>query len=293
LKGFAAQALLLTLISATASGTMVFCLAKITRQVHDIFVAQFLFQLVGIPMLIVIAPIVPVGSIHGIPGMALLVGLGVLVTFAFTLYFHSLKVGNLAVIAPMQNAKVLITVTLAVAFLNETISPLRGFGIVAVVAGVVLLAVQFKSGIDRGKATLYRGVVPALIASAGLAFYQFFVAISDRLNSWYYTSLVIRIVIPITIALIFVMRGRAKELRTIFNAAPWRLITIAAFLDVVGFSTFNFALSRYDVSYVSVIASASPAVSVLLALIFLGEKLERYQKVGFALAIAGVAALNI
>jgi len=271
----------------------VFCLAKITRQVHDIFVAQFLFQLVGIPMLLIIAPIVPVGSIHGLPGLALLVGLGILVTFAFTLYFHALKIGNLAVIAPLQNAKVLITITLAVAYLNETISPLRGLGIAAVVAGVVLLAVRLQSGIDLGKTTLYRGVVPALIASAGLAFYQFFVAISDRWNSWYYTSLVIRVVIPIVIALMFLVQGRLRQLGPVFKTAPWRLITIAALLDVVGFSTFNFAVSRYDVSYVSVITSASPAVSVVLALVFLGEKLERYQKVGFALAVVGVAALNI
>jgi drug/metabolite transporter (DMT)-like permease len=293
LRGFVAQALLLTLISATASGTMVFCLAKITRQIKDIFVAQFLFQLLGIPMLIIIAPIVPVGSIHGIPGLVLLIGLGVLVTFAFTLYFHALRIGNLAIIAPLQNAKVLITVALAVAFLNESISPLRGVGTIAVVCGVVMLAMNLRSGAGPGKAALYRGVVPGLVASVGLAFYQFFVAISDRLNSWYYTSLVIRIVIPIVIAIVFLVQGHQQQLKTAFKAAPWRLIAVASFLDVVGFSTFNFALSRYDVSYVSVIASASPAVSVVLALVFLGEKLERYQIVGFVLAVAGVAVLNI
>lgn len=270
-----------------------FCLSKITRRIKDVFVAQFLFQLVGIPMLLVIAPVVPVGSIHGIEGFAFLVGLGILVTFAFTLYFHALQIGNLAVIAPLQNAKVLITVALAVAFLNESISPLRGVGTIAVVCGVVLLAMNLKPGAGPGKASLYRGVVPGLVASVGLAFYQFFVAISDRLNSWYYTSLVIRIVIPIVIAVMFLVQGRRQQLKTAFRAAPWRLIAAASFLDVVGFSTFNIAVSRYDVSYVSVIASASPVVSVVLALVFLGEKLERYQIAGFVLAVAGVAALNI
>ena len=272
---------------------MYFYLTKLTREMGDVVVAQFVFQLAGIPMLLVIFPFVSASPVAGVGGLSLLIGLGILTTFSFTLYLHALKIGNLAVIAPLQNARVLITVALAVIVLKETVSPLRALGIVGVLIGVILLAIKLKSGVSLRGAEFYRGVLPAAIAITGLGFYQFFGSISARWNDWYYTSLVIRIVIPTAIGAMFLVTGKWREWRAILRMTPWRLVAVASFLDVVGFSSFNFAVSRYDVSYVSVIVSASPAVSVLFAVTYLHERLSLHQKIGLALAVAGVAVLNI
>lgn len=279
------QALLISLVPVFSWGIMWFFVTKATRTM-ELFQAQFLFQLVGIPLLLLILPFVPHMALSA--NLLLLLALGILETFVLTLYFLALKIGNLSIVGPVNESNVLITVFLAIVILHESLYSLKIVGIFAILLGVILLGFQ----LSRKKSlSTYAGVGPALISTIGTGVYVFFVGISSRLNGWYFTSLGIRIVIPLTILIIFVVQR--KNIFHVFKKVPWILVIPAAFFDVLGFSTFNFALTRYDISYVSVIISATPVVSVILALLFLKEKLKWYQFIGFILIIAGIVSLNL
>ena len=80
-----------------------------------------------------------------------------------------------------------------------------------------------------------------------------------------------------------------------FNTSkiPWKLLLAAGILDVVAFTTYNMAVSKYDVSFVSVISSASPLVTVVLASIVFKEVTTTVQKIGIALIILGVIGLQL
>ncbi|MGH7883133.1 MAG: EamA family transporter [Candidatus Dormibacteraceae bacterium] len=125
------ETLLFSLVPAIAWGVMWFFATKATRQL-EVFQAQFLFQLAGIPMLLLLLPFVPLAPFPSGMGILLLIGLGVLISFTLTLYFHALKVGKLSVVGPLSNASGLVIVFLAVVFLNNTLYPLKIMGILSV-----------------------------------------------------------------------------------------------------------------------------------------------------------------
>lgn len=66
-----------------------------------------------------------------------------------------------------------------------------------------------------------------------------------------------------------------------------------ALLDVIATTGYNLAVSRYEVSYVSVISSASPLVSVVLASVLFKDRTDIIQKAGIFLIIAGIMGLQV
>ena len=84
-----------------------------------------------------------------------------------------------------------------------------------------------------------------------------------------------------------------RNIIKIFTHVPWKWVVPAALFDVLGFSLLNVALARYEVSYVAAILTAAPVVSTSLAMIFLKEKLQFYQWIGFLLVLGGIVSLNV
>jgi drug/metabolite transporter (DMT)-like permease len=277
--------LLVSLVPTLSWGIMWLFVKQATKKL-EVFQSQFLIQILGIPLLLLLLPFVP--SVPSSFNLTLLLGLGIFETFVLTLYFYALKIGDLSIIGPLKGIKILFTVLLAALFLHESIYPLKIMGMVGVLVGVTFLGINFERKFTR--TSLSKGVVPALISAAGTGVYFFFTSISSRLNGWYYTSLGIRLVIPLTIMCLFLIQKR--NIRQVFQNVPWQLISWAAFFDVLAFSTFNYALNLYDVSYVTVVVSASPAISSLLAVMYLKEKLKIYQIIGIIIVVFGVIALS-
>lgn len=283
---FSTQAFIITLIPALCWGTM-WLFLKEAMKTTEVFKSQFLFQLLGIPLLLILLFFIPKQPLH--INYPLIIGLGVGETFILTLYFYALQIGELAIIGPVNQANVLVTVFLSSIILHESLGILKVFGIIGVLMGVILLGLKLhalKKGIK-----LYKGVAPALISTVGTGIYLFYTGISSRINGWYYTSLGIRVAIPLTILIYLFLRR--KRISDLFKNIPWKWIIPASVLDVIGFSTLNYATIKYDISYVTVMSKAAPVISTILAIYFLREKLKTYQIVGLIIVIAGIISLNI
>ncbi len=72
---------------------------------------------------------------------------------------------------------------------------------------------------------------------------------------------------------------------------PLRLACYISVLDVISNAALLYAFHGSLLSLVSVIGSLYPAVTVLLAMALLGERVHRQQQVGLALALAAVALI--
>jgi drug/metabolite transporter (DMT)-like permease len=72
----------------------------------------------------------------------------------------------------------------------------------------------------------------------------------------------------------------------------WWLLATVGVLDTSAFLANNFALQWGPVSVVTVLASLFSAITVLLACVFLRERLASLQWFGIALILAGVALVN-
>src|SRR6185437_1219934 len=162
---FSLQPLLLCLIAPICWGISWLFLTKASRKM-DVFHTQFMFQLVGIPMLLVLLPFLQVTTLTN---YWLIIILGIVVTFTYTLYFYALRIGQLAVVAPIYETNVLVTVFLAFVFLHESFYLLKFFSILAILVGVFLLGIQLHS-LKKKKIALFKGVIPAIISSVGTGF---------------------------------------------------------------------------------------------------------------------------
>jgi drug/metabolite transporter (DMT)-like permease len=77
------------------------------------------------------------------------------------------------------------------------------------------------------------------------------------------------------------------------RGSVWWLIPLMAATDTAAFLCSNYGLARGPVSVVTMLASLFSAVTVLLAAIFLRERLQRTQWLGIALIFAGIILMNI
>jgi drug/metabolite transporter (DMT)-like permease len=218
---------------------------------------------------------------------------GVINMVASLSLYYSFQIGVMSIVAPVSSAYPALTVTLAIAS-GERITPLRGAGLAVTLIGVILAATTFTPSTgDSAKesAHLARGVGWAILAALGFGvlfwFLGFYVvpAVGPAISVW-----VIRLTCFSVLAVAAVPTRQSLKLP---SGSVWWLLAAVGFLDTAAFVANNAGLHTGQVSVVSVLASLYGAVTVLLAWIFLREKLERSQWFGIALIFAGIVLVSV
>jgi len=226
--------------------------------------------------------------------------------------YRSFEIGVLAIVSPVAASSTALTVVLAI-ISGEMISRARGLGIAAAFIGVVLAATHFTplsdtQKVEASSATLdynrrysylgllrrgqlTRGVGWALAAAVcyGIDFWLLGIYIAPVFGGimpvW-----IIRITTISTLA-IFAMPAR-QSLQWPPRRAWWLIIPIGI-LDTLAFLSVAIGYTADQVSVVSVLASLFSAVTVLLAWIFLHEKLQWSQWLGIVIIFLGVSLVKL
>jgi drug/metabolite transporter (DMT)-like permease len=234
------------------------------------------------------------------------------VVSALALY-RSFEVGVLAIVSPIAASSTALTVVLAI-ISGELVSRARGLGITAALIGVALAATHFTPSSDTKKVEassrttldsnrgysylgllrrgrLTRGVGWALAASVGygIDFWLLGIYITPVFGGimpvW-----IIRSTTICTLAL-FAMPAH-QSLRWPPRRAWWLIVPIGI-LDTMAFLSVAIGYTTDQVSVVSVLASLFSAVTVLLAWIFLHEKLQWSQWLGIVIIFLGVSLVKL
>jgi drug/metabolite transporter (DMT)-like permease len=215
--------------------------------------------------------------------------------------YYSFQIGVMSIVAPVSSAYPALTVALAITS-GERITVLRGVGLAVTLIGVILAATTFTPTADSaGKAGkenpaketahLTKGVGWAILAALGFGvlfwFLGFYVvpAVGPAISVW-----VIRLT---SFSVLAVAAIAARQSLKLPSGGVWWLLAAVGFLDTAAFVANNAGLQTGQVSVVSVLASLYGAVTVLLAWIFLREKLERSQWLGIILIFAGIVLVSI
>jgi drug/metabolite transporter (DMT)-like permease len=90
-----------------------------------------------------------------------------------------------------------------------------------------------------------------------------------------------------------VAAGPARQSLALPRGGVWWLLLGVGILDTAAFIFNNAGLRTGQVSVVSVLASLYGAVTVVLAWIFLRERLERSQWLGIVLIFAGIVLVSL
>jgi drug/metabolite transporter (DMT)-like permease len=222
----------------------------------------------------------------GIPGdevawSALSAVLGTIGLFAF---YRGLATGAMSVVAPIAAVAAGVPVIWGVAVSGDHVHGLQAIGFVAAVGGSVAASLELRPE----RAQVAAGVGWAALAM--LAFGAYYVPMhAASTHDWLWPAFLFRC----TSVTIVVSLALARGLRPGGLRAHWPGLVAVGFLDTGGNALFAAASSTHGLlSVISVLASLYPVVTVLLARLVLGERVQQTQDAGVLVALAGVVLIT-
>ena len=271
----------LALAAAVLAGTGDFFGGRATKKTNIISVLA-ISHFLGLLIILLIAPLMAeefktsdfflgvLASSFGLLGLALL--------------YRGLAKGPMAIVAPITAVACATLPVIWGLFSGEKLSTQQVIGVF-----VGLFAIFLVSWAPGEQASI-KGmlVVEALIA--GLAFGAFFIVIDGTSETTAPWPVVGSRVFSVLAIFLFVLIGR-KNIKPKRNSTPY--IIGAGFFDTLANVVLLAALNRGMLSLVSVLASFYPAVTVLLARVFLKEMMLKSQIVGLALGLTSIALLAV
>lgn len=196
-------------------------------------------------------------------------------------FYRALASGTMGVVSPIAALGALVPFGVGLATGERP-------GTVALVgAGVALAGAVLASGPELTGASSATPVV--LAASAGVMFGLALVFMAKGAD----TSVVMTL-FGMRLTSVTMFAAVAVFARTLGGLRPADLLPLAAVgvADLLANLTFGLASQRGFVSIVAVLGSLYPVATVVLAWVFLHERLQRVQQFGVLLALAGVAAVG-
>jgi drug/metabolite transporter (DMT)-like permease len=291
---------LLTGLGAALSwGTMDIASALASRRVGSLRVVAGV-QVVGAAVLIVIALVTATGLPQDPGSLAISGLLGIIGAGAYLAYFTGLQVGPISVVSGMVAAYGGLTVVLAVVIRGETLTPTQALGATIATLGVILTGVAFDGG---WRATRFAGpgVVFAVVALVLFSLMAITTDVALESAGWLQVLLVARLVnagisIVAVVALVLLAARRPLVLGATASAGRSRVIgtiVAAGVLDVVGLIFFAIGLETAPTWMVGLASSFGPAVTILVAVALLGERLKPIQWLGLVGVAVGMVAIAL
>jgi drug/metabolite transporter (DMT)-like permease len=223
---------------------------------------------------------------------------------AYLAYFTGLRIGPIAVVSGMVAAYGGLTVVLAVLFRGESLTLVQAAGATIATVGVILTGVAFGGGL-RGIRFAGPGVVFAIVALVLFAVMTIGSDIVLERTGWIEILLVSRSANAVISVLVLVvamtaLRGPAAPLLQGEKADGGRVdkrvvaaVALAGLLDVLGLMSFAYGLEVAETWLVGLASSFGPAVTIVVAVVFLGERLKPVQWLGLAGVLVGMVLIGL
>lgn len=226
----------------------------------------------------------PAGAL---PWTALL-GSSALVMAGTACLYHGLKVGRISVVAPLMACYGAVGAVLSL-LTGEHLTWIAGLGLALTAVGAVLSAMSStgdKAGKDRPS-----GWLPATGSALlyGIAYWiqgKFAVPVFGALDAiWIYY-----VFATVAVAAIALVRGHDVRLTDTRDTV---LIAITAVLAAAGYLALAFGQASGSVAVATALSAAASAVTVLLARLFIREKVAVRGWIGVICVVTGVAVLHL
>jgi drug/metabolite transporter (DMT)-like permease len=213
-------------------------------------------------------------------GIAALAGLGNAIGLAG--FLRATELVPISIVAPIGSTGTVLPVIYDLAH-GGTLTLLESVGIVLAIGGAMLVA---RRPVSHGGPIAPAGVAWSVFAAAG--FGLFLIALPEASDDGRWWALLdARIALVVVVLGFLVAWGRS--IRMPAHGLP--RLTIPGVLLIGGTLLYLFAAERGQLAVVSVLASLNTVVTVGLSVLLLGERLARWQSIGFGAAMAGVALL--
>jgi uncharacterized membrane protein len=203
-------------------------------------------------------------------------------------FFKGFEIGNVSIIAATMNLWAVFTMLFAFLFMEQRLSSIQTLGVVMILSGATLASLNW-SEIKNQNFQLSAGVKEAIF---GAFFFGVFWNVSEIISEqvgWVLTTLLIKFGIILFLLLFSFLTKQGIDLTNIPKRTT-TIILIMGIIEAVAVALVNYGLTIGDAILITPIASALSIVTILLAIIFLKEKITKIQGIGISMAIIGIIA---
>lgn len=277
---------LLALVSSLAWGCADFVAGIATRRVGALRVLSVSYPAGAIPLTLAAVFLLP--GIINANTVAWAFGVGLVGILAMYLFYRALAAGPMGIVSPITAVLSAAIPVITGLVLGETLAALAIMGMVLAVVAVILVSVE--TGEDRRVTPQALGW--ALGSGVAIGLYITGVGLSPddsglwvvALGRWFGVAL---------LCVIVLVGLRRLPWTGLAVPYPWAFVIASGVLDATANGVFQIAARLDDLAIVGLIASLYPAATVVLARVFLSERMSRVQLVGVVLALVAVAALTV
>lgn len=206
-------------------------------------------------------------------------------------YFRALQLGDINKVVPIDKSSTVLTILLALIFLQEGISIPNAVAVAAIAAGILLMIE--KKDVEETRETGRGGW---MLYAVGSAFFASLTAILGKIGiSGVESNLgtAIRTVVVLVMAWIMVLvTGKQKEVRKI-PGKELAFICLSGIATGASWLCYYRALQEGPASVVAPIDKLSVLVTVVFSWLVFGEKLSRKAAAGLVLLTAGTVAMAV
>lgn len=213
------------------------------------------------------------------------VGAGVCGAIGLALLYHALAIGKMGVVSPVTAVLAAALPVFAGILRGERLHALHSGGIVLALVAVVMISIGAD---EHGKYELSAaGLKEACASGVMLGLFLIFLGSAPH-GSGIYPLIVARAASAVLLVAI------ALALRAPFfpRKGVRRMTAAGGVLDAGANALYVAATQIGLLSTAAVVTSLYPAATVIMARVFLGEKLQIWQTAGVACALAGVAMIS-
>lgn len=252
------------------------------------FKSLFWSQLAGLISILLLACTFKIENNISVLAIILSLVASIVYSAGYLFFFKGFEKGNVSIIAATMNIWAVFTMLFAFIFMGQRLTTTQTIGVFMIIAGATLASIDW-DGVGSQKLKLSLGVKEAIF---GAFFFGIFWNISEIVSEeigWLLTTLLVKFVIAIFLLIFSFAVKQEVGLRNISTKTKY-VILLMGIIEVGAVALVNYGLTIGDAILITPIASALSIVTIMMAAIFLKDKVSKIQGFGVCMAIVGVIA---
>lgn len=210
----------------------------------------------------------------------------ILYAAAYLLFFKGFILGNVSIISATMNLWAVFTMIFAYFFLGQRLTAFQFLGVLLIITGVALVSLKVDE-IKGQSIKLLSGVKETVLAALLFGVFWIFSEVVSEEIGWVSTTLLVKIGVVLFMLLFSLLAKRELNVTKI----PLKIVMMILFagvLEAMAVASVNWGLTVGEAILVTPIASALSIVTIMMAVIFLKEKITRLQGIGMTIVITGI-----
>lgn len=205
--------------------------------------------------------------------------------------YRGLSAGTMGVVAPIAALNALLPVSLGLAT-GDSPGTVRLAGMLIAIVGVVVTSLDVRAGHGEAPRSNRQAIAFAILAALAFGGVQIAIDAGAEVDV-YWTIGLMRIAAVTTLLLFAATIGAGIPRLSAYRGRPIPLLLLGGLLDVSAATFYAASTTHGDLSVVAVLSALYPVVTVFLAGILLGERLDRLQTLGAIATLGGVVMLSV